>query len=90
MHVEAILQIGHCILQRSTHSPKSMRHNCFTNKSLTFIKINFNSNKYCAYHFANEQINPQSIFKEILLTNPEQFKIFKIWSKLHKILYKSF
>jgi hypothetical protein len=40
MHVEAVLQIDLCVLQKSTCIPKIMRHNCFTNKPLTFIKIN--------------------------------------------------
>jgi hypothetical protein len=39
IHVKAILQISPCVLQNSTHSSKIMRHNYFTYKPLTFIKI---------------------------------------------------
>jgi hypothetical protein len=37
-HVEFVLQIGPCVLQKSTCGPKSMRHNYFTNKPLIFLK----------------------------------------------------
>jgi hypothetical protein len=38
MHVEAILQIGPCVLQKSTHSPKSTVHIILQMKPYVFIK----------------------------------------------------
>jgi hypothetical protein len=82
--------IGPRILQKSTHNLKSMRHGCFINKPLNLIKINMQSNDYCAYHFANKSLcflqNQPGVyfFMEIFTYTPKRLKIFAIRFKLHK------